>query len=85
MPFQKNRKRDYKRELAWEKANGNTRVKDRALRNSARKKMKLKVGDSREVDHKTPLVAGGTNDKKNLRIVSAKTNARKEANRKKAK
>jgi len=45
--------------------------------------MGLKVGDSRQVDHKRTLKAGGSNSKKNLRVVSAKTNLTKEAMRKK--
>jgi 5-methylcytosine-specific restriction endonuclease McrA len=43
----------------------------------------LKVGDSRQVDHKKPLVQGGSNSRSNLRVVSAKTNLTKEALRKK--
>ena len=83
MPFMTNGKRDYKRERAWEKANGDKRGKARAMRNKARREAGLKVGDSREADHKKPLVEGGSNDKKNVRIVSAKTNAKKEVLRKK--
>lgn len=83
MPFTTNGKRDYKRELAWEHKSKPNRVKDRAKRNAARKIAGLKVGDSRQVDHKRPLVNGGSNSKKNLRIVSAKTNLTKEAMRKK--
>lgn len=78
-----NGKRDYKKELAWEKRNKPNRVKDRAKRNAARKSVGLKVGDKRQVDHKKPLVNGGGNGKGNLRAVSAKTNLTKEANRKK--
>jgi len=83
MPFMKNGKRDYKKERAWEKANGDKRGKERAMRNKARREAGLKVGDPRQADHKTPLVEGGSTDKKNVRIVSAKTNARKEVLRKK--
>lgn len=83
MPFMTNGKRDYKKELAWEKKNKPNRVKDRAKRNAARKTVGLKVGDKRQVDHKKPLVSGGSNSKGNLRAVSAKTNLTKEANRKK--
>lgn len=79
----KNGKRDYKKERAWEKANGDKRGKERAMRNKARREAGLKVGDPRQADHKTPLVEGGSTDKKNVRIVSAKTNARKEVLRKK--
>ena len=83
MPFTTNGKRDYKKELSWEKTSKPSRVKDRAKRNSARKIAGLSVGDSRQVDHKKPLSRGGTNSKKNLRVVSAKTNLNKEALRKK--
>jgi len=82
MPFQTNGKRDYKKELNWEKKNKPSRVKDRAKRNAARKTAGLKVGDPRQVDHKTPLSKGGSNKRSNLRIVSAKTNLTKEAKRK---
>jgi hypothetical protein len=83
MPFTTNGKRDYKKELSWEKTSKPGRVKDRAKRNSARKAVGLKVGDSRQVDHKRPLKSGGSNKKTNLRVVSAKTNLTKEAMRKK--
>lgn len=82
MPYMTNGKRDYKKELSWEKKKKPNRVKDRAKRNAARKAMGLKVGDSRQVDHKKPLKAGGSNKKSNLRVVSAKTNLTKEARRK---
>jgi hypothetical protein len=85
MPFQTNGKRDYKKELNWEKASKPNRVKDRAKRNSARRASGLSVGDPRQVDHKKPLSSGGTNSKGNLRVVSAKTNLTKEALRKKKK
>ncbi|MGI6013710.1 MAG: HNH endonuclease signature motif containing protein [Oscillospiraceae bacterium] len=39
--------------------------------------MGLKTGDPREVDHKRPLSKGGSNKKKNLRVVSRTTNRRK--------
>tara|TARA_R110000868_G_scaffold82465_2_gene232866 strand:+ start:542 stop:799 length:258 start_codon:yes stop_codon:yes gene_type:complete len=83
MPYMTNGKRDYKKELDWEKKSKPSRVKDRAKRNSARKAVGLKVGDSRQVDHKKTLKNGGTNSKKNLRVVSAKTNLKKESMRKK--
>lgn len=83
MPFQKNGKRDYQREKEWDHKNG--RVKDRAQRNAARAKMekegKVKKGDGKHVDHKNGLSSG--NGKKNLQVVSAKTNLTKEANKKK--
>lgn len=82
MPYMTKGKRDYKKELSWEKKSKPTRVKDRAKRNAARKTMGLKVGDPRQVDHKTTLKNGGSNKKSNLRVVSAKTNLTKEARRK---
>ena len=81
MPFQKNGKRDYKKELNWEKKKKPGRVKDRASRNAARKKAGLKKGDPRQVDHKDNNPRN--NNTKNLRKVSAKTNLKKEAKRKK--
>lgn len=80
MPFMKAGKRDYKKEKAWDHANG--RLKDRAARNKARRAAGLKVGDPREADHKKPLSEGGSNSKDNIRVVSAKTNAAKEVARK---
>lgn len=86
MPFQKNGKRDYKRELQWEKENKPNRVKDRAARNSARSTMEkkglVKKNDGKQVDHKKPLVEGGSKSTSNLRVVTDKTNLEKEARRK---
>lgn len=82
MPFMTNGKRDYKKELAWEHKKKPNRVKERGARNAARKKMGLKVGDPRQVDHIKTLKSGGSNNKSNLRVVSAKTNLTKEARRK---
>lgn len=83
MTFMKNGKRDYKRERQWEKENGDKRGKERAMRNKARREAGLKKGDPREADHIKPLSEGGSNSKKNVRVVSAKTNAQKEVARKK--
>lgn len=85
MPFMKNGKRDYRAELKWEKEKKPNRVKDRAERNRARSEAGLKVGDSRQADHKKPLSEGGARSQKNVRIVSAKENLNKEALRKKRK
>lgn len=83
MPFTKpNGKRDYKAELKWEHTKKKNRVSDRSARNKARSEAGLKVGDPRQADHKKELVSGGSKDKSNVRVVSAKTNLEKEAKRK---
>lgn len=83
MPFMTNGKRDYKKERAWEKANGDTRGEDRNSRNKARRKAGLKVGDPRHIDHidSNPR----NNSKSNLKPISAKANLAKEARDKKRK
>lgn len=83
MPYMKNGKRDYKKERAVEKANGDKRGKERAMRGKARREAGLKVGDGLTVDHKKELTKGGSNKKSNIRIVSAAVNNKKEADRKK--
>ena len=80
MPYMTKGKRDYKKELNWEKKKKPSRVKDRASRNAARKKAGLKVGDSRQVDHKDNNPRN--NSKKNIRVVAKKTNLKKESMRK---
>lgn len=82
MPYTTNGKRDYKKERAKEKANGDKRGKERAMRNKARREAGLKVGDPREADHKKPLSEGGSNHKSNVRVVSRQANAQKEVKRK---
>ncbi len=78
-----NGKRDYKKERAQEKKNGDKRGKERAMRNKARREAGLKVGDPREADHKKPLAEGGSNKKSNVQVISRKANAQKEVRRKK--
>ncbi len=85
MPYMTNGKRDYKKELEWEKTSSTKRVKDRAARNKARKEAGLKVGDPRQADHKKPLDSGGSTKKSNVRVISAKANADKEVKRKRSK
>lgn len=88
MPFMRNGKRDYKAEANWEKTKAPNRAPDRAARMKNRRAME-KAGrvskfDGKQVDHKTPITSGGSKtSKSNLRVVSAKTNLKKEANRKK--
>lgn len=68
--------RDYKKEYKEFHGKPSAR-KNRAAANRARRKVGLKVGDSREVDHKKSMKNGGSNLRKNLRIVSRKTNRKK--------
>lgn len=68
--------RDYKKEYN-EYHSRPEQVANRSLRNQARRKLGLKNGDSREVDHKNPLSKGGSNGKGNLRAVSRTENRRK--------
>mgnify|MGYP000485603213 FL=1 len=72
------KKRDYKKEYR-EYGGKPEHIKERSERNKARRMMGLKVGDPREVDHIKPLSKGGSNSKRNLRVVSRKTNRRKGA------
>lgn len=55
-----------------------TQKKRRAMRNKARRALiksgRVRVGDGRDVDHKTPLSKRGGNSKKNLRVTSKSRN-----------
>jgi len=68
--------RDYKKEYADFHGKPEQK-KNRAKRNAARRKLGLKKGDAREVDHKKPLSKGGGNGNGNLRAVSRSTNRKK--------
>jgi hypothetical protein len=78
-----NGKRDYDKQ----KKNDDENAKNRAKRNTARRRAmrdgKVSKGDGKHVDHKKNLSAGGSNATSNTRVVSAKTNLDKEARRKK--
>ena len=78
MPFQKNGKRDYKREANWEKTKKRSRLSDRVKRVQARrealKEGKVSKHDGKQLDHKVPLSKGGSNARSNLRVVSASSN-----------
>jgi 5-methylcytosine-specific restriction endonuclease McrA len=70
------KERDYKKE--YRDFHGKpAQIKRRGMCNKARREMGLAVGDPREVDHIKPLSKGGSNGKKNLRVVSFKTNRKK--------
>ena len=68
--------RNYKKEYARDHSSP-MKIKQRSARNKARRKLGLKVGDPREVDHKKPLSKGGSNARSNLRIVKRSTNRKK--------
>lgn len=76
MPYMTNGKRDYKKQQAYD--GKPAVVKDRAKRNAARKKLmdegKVRKGDGKDVDHKTPISKGGGNSRSNLRVQSKSTN-----------
>lgn len=78
MPFMKDGKRNYKAELQWEKEDKPQRVKQRAQRNAARAKLmdegKVRKGDGKDVDHKSPISHGGNNERSNLRVRAASKN-----------
>lgn len=65
-----------KRHIA--KQQGPKEVKKRVKRNQARAKMmkagRVRKGDGKEVDHKTPLRSGGGNARSNLRVSSRAKN-----------
>ena len=70
------RKRNYKKEYSDYHGKPKQR-KARSLRNKARRKLRLKVGDGKEVDHKKPLSKGGSNRRGNIRVTSRKANRKK--------
>lgn len=69
--------RDYKQEYANYQGKPE-QIKRRAERNAARAEMAkkgiVKKGDGMDVDHKRPIVKGGTNVAGNLRAVPASQN-----------
>lgn len=85
MPFMTNGKRDYKKEANWEKTKKPSRLKDRIQRIQARRMVEKETGNlptSSHVDHKNSIKTGGSNDRGNLQVISARSNLRKEARRK---
>ena len=82
MPYV-NKPRPYKKEYAQQKARGEN--DERATRERARYHMdkngadkngngKADKREGKDIDHKKPLSKGGTNSKKNLRVVSRSNN-----------
>tara|TARA_Y100001963_G_C6599404_1_gene361756 strand:+ start:192 stop:440 length:249 start_codon:yes stop_codon:yes gene_type:complete len=79
MRTRRKKKRNYKKE--YREYHGKPeQIDNRSKRNSARRKMNLKKGDGKEVDHKRPLSKGGGNGKSNLRVVSRSKNRKKGSN-----
>lgn len=79
MPFMSGGKRDYKRELQWEKIHKKNRVKDRAARNKARAMVAKKNGTSPkklsgDVGHKKAISKGGKSVLSNLFVQSPSKN-----------
>jgi hypothetical protein len=72
-----NGKRDYKKENRLFNSKPEERKK-RSLRTVARRQANAagitKKGDGLDLDHKKALSKGGSNDKSNLRVVSASSN-----------
>lgn len=68
--------RDYKKEYKNYHSKP-SQIRKRSMRNKARRKLGLKKGDPREVDHKRSLKNGGTNHRNNLRAVARSTNRHK--------
>lgn len=69
--------RDYKKEYRTYHASEKQKH-NRALRNAARNEMedegRVHKGDNKDVDHKRPLITGGSNRDENLRVVSRSAN-----------
>lgn len=77
MPFMKNGRRDYKREVALYTSKPEV-VRKRVEQNKARRMMekagKVRKGDGKDVDHVTPLSKGGKTVRNNLRVSSRSSN-----------
>lgn len=76
MPYV-NKKRPYKKEYKQQKARGEhaNRMKRQKARRDYDKRGIDRKG--KDIDHKKPLSKGGSNGRKNLRLVSKKTNRSK--------
>lgn len=69
--------RNYKKEYANYQGKPE-QIKNRAERNAARAEMmesgQVKKGDGKDVNHKKPLIKGGSNARSNLNVQSASNN-----------
>lgn len=56
-------------------------IRNRSERNTARREMehagKAHKGDGMEVDHKRPLIKGGSNSKSNMQVITRAANRKK--------
>ena len=77
MPYMRDGKRDYKREVAKYTSKPSV-IKKRVEQNRARREMEreglVSKGDGKAVDHIRPLSKGGSGDRSNLRVVPASQN-----------
>lgn len=77
MPYMRDGKRDYKKEVAKYTSKPSV-IKKRVEQNRARAQMEkeglVHKGDGKAVDHRKPLSKGGTGDRSNLRVVPASQN-----------
>ena len=77
MPYQRNGKRNYKKEYALyhstpeQRANRSERT---VARNQANADGRTSKGDGKDLDHRVPLSKGGSSNKSNLRVVSKSAN-----------
>ncbi len=71
------RKRDYKAEYANYHSKPE-QIENRSQRNKARRELakdgRVKKGDGKDVNHKTPIKSGGSNSKANLEVTSKTAN-----------
>jgi 5-methylcytosine-specific restriction endonuclease McrA len=80
MPSSPGYKRDYTQERKTAIRRGETlgsdsdNAKRKKLRRALEKEGRVHKGDGKDVDHKVPLSKGGSNSKKNARVVSASAN-----------
>lgn len=70
-------KRNYRQE--YDRYQGKPRqIKNRSLRNQARRAMenegKVSKGDGKDVDHRKPMVKGGSNSRSNLAVSNRRSN-----------
>lgn len=78
MPYNKNRKRDYKKEYQQDLETGKSGPNSDQHERQKARRMYDKMGIDREgkhIDHKKPIRAGGKSTKTNLRLRDPKANS----------